>query len=117
MGFFFTQRSNLSLTILFFIFLSWASLSTPKPSAYEILEDYNFPIGLLPRGVIDYDLDSSIGKFSAFRNGSCSFFLDGSYQLKYKSTIKGYISQDAVQYHERMHCFYEELHAMKSPKL
>lgn len=64
-----------------------------RPSAYEVLGDYNFPVGILPKGVIDYDLDSATGKFSAYFNGSCSFSLEGSYQLKYKSTIKGVISK------------------------
>ncbi|KAK4840533.1 hypothetical protein QYF36_011194 [Acer negundo] len=64
-----------------------------KPSAYEVLSSYNFPIGILPKGVLDYQLDSSTGKFSAFLNGSCSFSLEGSYQLKYKPTIKGNISK------------------------
>ncbi|KAK0602946.1 hypothetical protein LWI29_038434 [Acer saccharum] len=64
-----------------------------RPSAYEVLSSYNFPIGILPKGVLDYQLDSSNGKFSAFLNGSCSFSLEGSYQLKYKPTIKGNISK------------------------
>ncbi|OMP03269.1 hypothetical protein COLO4_10538 [Corchorus olitorius] len=63
-----------------------------KPSAYEVLQDFNFPIGILPKGVLGYELDSSTGKFSAFFNGSCSFSLEGSYQLKYKNTIQGFIS-------------------------
>ncbi|KAJ8752506.1 hypothetical protein K2173_004794 [Erythroxylum novogranatense] len=64
-----------------------------KPTAYEILRDYNFPVGLLPKGVVGYALDTSTGNFSAFLNGTCSFSLDGSYQLRYGSTIKGYISR------------------------
>lgn len=64
-----------------------------NPTAYEILNDYDFPIGLLPKGVVGYDLERTTGKFFAFLNGTCSFSLEGSYQLKYKSTIKGYISR------------------------
>jgi hypothetical protein len=64
-----------------------------KPTAYEILGDYNFPKGLLPKGVVDYSLDTTTGRFSAFLNGSCSFSLEGSYQLSYKSSVNGYISQ------------------------
>ncbi|XP_015875049.3 uncharacterized protein LOC107411893 [Ziziphus jujuba] len=69
-----------------------ASIST-KPSVYEVLKGYDFPVGLLPKGVLDYDLDPSTGKFFAFLNGSCGFSLEGSYQLNYKSTIKGHISK------------------------
>lgn len=64
-----------------------------RPSAYEVLKDYNFPIGILPKGVLGYDLDPSDGKFSAYLNGTCGFSLQGSYQLKYKSIIKGNISK------------------------
>ncbi|KAF2307275.1 hypothetical protein GH714_026017 [Hevea brasiliensis] len=70
-----------------------SSSGIQQPSAYDILSDYSFPIGLLPKGVIGYDLDKTTGKFSAFLNGTCSFSLEGSYQIRYKSTIKGYISR------------------------
>ncbi|KAL4341563.1 hypothetical protein GQ457_08G004940 [Hibiscus cannabinus] len=89
-----------SPTLLLFLLVISASfipnticLEDDKPTAYEVLKDFNFPIGLLPEGVVGYELDSSSGKFSAFLNGSCSFSLEGSYQLKYKNTIKGYISK------------------------
>ncbi|CAL5437278.1 unnamed protein product [Camellia sinensis] len=65
-------------------------------SAYEVLQSYDFPEGLLPEGVTGYDLDTSSGKFNAYLNGSCSFSLEGSYQLKYKSTISGYIAKDRL---------------------
>ncbi|GAV89719.1 DUF538 domain-containing protein [Cephalotus follicularis] len=100
MGLFSIQRFIFSLIILCFLLLSSQSLAsktnslnTNKPTAYEMLNEYNFPIGILPKGVIDYDLDSTTGKFSAFFNGSCSFSLEGSYQLKYKPTIRGDITK------------------------
>lgn len=65
-------------------------------SAYEVLKSYDFPIGLLPQGVTGYDLDKSTGKFSAYLNGSCSFSLEGSYQLKYKPTIGGQIAKGKI---------------------
>ncbi|XP_058077132.1 uncharacterized protein At5g01610-like [Magnolia sinica] len=73
-----------------------SSVSTDTPTAYEVLQEYDFPKGLLPKGATGYDLDRSTGKFSAYLNGSCSFSLEGSYQLKYKSTIKGTISKDKL---------------------
>lgn len=95
-----TRKIKLSTKVLplFLIFLAFPPLlsavtSEPKPSAYEMLSNYNFPIGILPKGVVDYDLESSTGRFSAFLNGSCSFSLEGSYQLRYQSTVKGYISE------------------------
>ncbi|XAR52651.1 hypothetical protein NMG60_11020827 [Bertholletia excelsa] len=89
---------------LFYALIVLPFLLSPSPAnsavgaderltAYEVLEGYNFPIGILPKGVIGYDLDASTGRFSAYLNGSCSFSLEGSYQLSYKSSIKGFISE------------------------
>lgn len=94
----FHERSKLSLaTLTCFVLTIFNSLLTKstgeKPTAYEVLESYNFPIGILPKGITGYDLDESTGKFSAYLNGSCSFSLEDSYKLSYQPTIKGYISQ------------------------
>ncbi|KAF8014928.1 hypothetical protein BT93_H0661 [Corymbia citriodora subsp. variegata] len=67
-----------------------------SPSAYEVLQGYNFPEGILPKGVTGYELDQSTGRFRAYLGDSCSFSLEGSYQLRYKSTIGGYISQNRL---------------------
>lgn len=90
----------MSITVILFVFsflfLFLSSDVASNPSAYEALGKYNFPQGILPKGVIDYELDESSGKFRAYLNGSCSFSLEGSYQLSYKSTISGYISKDKL---------------------
>ncbi|KAL3531485.1 hypothetical protein ACH5RR_010807 [Cinchona calisaya] len=62
-------------------------------SAYDILQSYDFPVGLLPKGSTGYDLDEKTGKFNVYFNKSCSFSLEGSYQLKYNSKISGYITE------------------------
>lgn len=96
----------MTLTALLLLFLFF--LLTPPPpasstatgdealTAYDMLGHYHFPKGLLPKGVIGYELDQSTGRFRAFLDGSCSFSLEGSYQLEYKSTISGYISRDRL---------------------
>ncbi|GAB4829921.1 hypothetical protein Ancab_019567 [Ancistrocladus abbreviatus] len=68
-----------------------------KPTAYEALQRFNFPVGLLPKGALGYDLDEDTGKFHAYFNGTCSFSLEGSYDLKYKSIITGYISKNRLR--------------------
>ncbi|KAE8009462.1 hypothetical protein FH972_005899 [Carpinus fangiana] len=75
---------------------SQATITGEVTSAYEALEEFNFPMGLLPKGAVGYDLDRTTGKFRAFLNGSCGFSLEGSYQLSYKSTISGYISKNRL---------------------
>ncbi|KAL0006043.1 hypothetical protein SO802_013604 [Lithocarpus litseifolius] len=104
MGFsFFIQRFILSLTIILCLILfftaspslasSETNLTTTKPSVYDVIQGFNFPIGILPKGVQGYDLETSTGKFSAYFSGSCSFSLEGSYELKYKPTINGIITK------------------------
>ncbi|XP_044471610.1 uncharacterized protein At5g01610-like [Mangifera indica] len=106
---FFAQRFSLYVTIFKFSIIFFCITCSPsfvssqlqnslqkKTTAYDMLQKYDFPVGILPKGVLDYDLEQSSGKFSAFLNGSCSFSLEGSYQLKYKPTIKGYISNGKI---------------------
>ncbi|KAK8497533.1 hypothetical protein V6N12_037407 [Hibiscus sabdariffa] len=94
----------ISLLILLFLLIQSPLASSfllivtdDEPSAYEVLQAYNFPVGLLPKGVVKYDLDESTGRFHAYLNDTCSFSLEGSYQLKYKSTISGIISNNKLK--------------------
>ncbi|KAL8143044.1 hypothetical protein V2J09_016076 [Rumex salicifolius] len=69
--------------------------SNSNLTAYEVLEEYDFPIGILPNGVSGYELNSTTGVFKAYLNSTCTFTID-SYALKYKPTITGFISTDAL---------------------
>lgn len=86
----------LFLLISFFSTPSASSVHDTPLTAYQVLEEYDFPVGILPNGVLGYDLNSSTGKFSAYLNGSCTFTID-SYELKYKSTITGKITKDKLE--------------------
>lgn len=86
----------LSLFSLFFLIGS-SSSNEDRPSAYEALQQYNFPVGLLPQGAIGYDLNPSTGKFAAYLNDTCDFSLTNLYDLRYKNTISGVISKDHLK--------------------
>ncbi|KAG4981787.1 hypothetical protein JHK82_026653 [Glycine max] len=86
------NRRSMSITT-FLLLLLLSPAITATPTAYEMLESFHFPAGILPKGVTGYELDPSSGKFSADLNGSCSFSLEGSYQLSYQKTITGYVSE------------------------
>ncbi|PKU78235.1 uncharacterized protein LOC110100230 [Dendrobium catenatum] len=73
-----------------------ANISDDTSSVYDALQSYNFPIGLLPKGAVGYDLDNSTGDFLVYFNGTCSFSLEGSYQLGYQSSISGRISTNRL---------------------
>ncbi|XP_047320765.1 uncharacterized protein At5g01610-like [Impatiens glandulifera] len=90
------QRSTIIIIIIsalisFFFLVS--SSAADQPSAYEVLKSYNFPIGILPKGVTGYELEESTGKFAVYLNGSCGFAIENSYKLEYKSTIKGFLQK------------------------
>ncbi|CAE6140558.1 unnamed protein product [Arabidopsis arenosa] len=93
--------SHLPILIASLLFLSSLAAAvaaeSDTPTAYSLLQSYNFPVGILPKGVVAYDLDTTTGKFHAYFNDSCSFSLVGSYQLNYKSTISGYISENKLK--------------------
>lgn len=100
MGFFISQSFIVSLSILCLIITPSPLLASQNDvvlarptTVYELLESFDFPSGILPQGVVGYDLDPSTGKFAAYFNGSCGFSLEGSYQLNYKSAIRGFISK------------------------
>ncbi|CAH9117455.1 unnamed protein product [Cuscuta epithymum] len=61
-------------------------------TAYDILQEYDFPIGILPTGVKSYEINKDTGKFAAYFDGSCSFTIKG-YTLKYSNKITGTISK------------------------
>ncbi|MBA0563085.1 hypothetical protein Golax_022746 [Gossypium laxum] len=87
--------SSIAFLSLILLFLISSATGEDSPTAYEVLEQYDFPIGLLPKGVSSYELDETTGKFSVYLNGSCSYSID-NYELKYKSTITGVISKDKL---------------------
>lgn len=94
-----TKTMSLTAILAVFVLLSpftRAAADDDSRSAYDIIQDFNFPMGILPKGVTGYDLNRSNGQFRAYFDGSCSFSLEGSYQLKYKSTITGSISENRL---------------------
>ncbi|CAK8544354.1 unnamed protein product [Lathyrus sativus] len=86
------KSSIIFLSILIFSTTSNASNQNENLSVYEILEQYDFPVGILPQGATSYELNKNTGKFSVYFEGTCIFGIK-SYDLKYKSTIKGFISK------------------------
>ncbi|KAJ1402371.1 hypothetical protein SESBI_28063 [Sesbania bispinosa] len=68
------------------------ALSQPnKSSAYDVLMEYGFPVGLLPKGALGYALNRETGAFAVYFDGTCTFTIEG-YTLSYKSTITGVIT-------------------------
>ncbi|CAN4091403.1 unnamed protein product [Withania somnifera] len=87
---------HIAVTLLLPLLITASVDGGASLTAYDLLASYDFPVGILPKGVTGYDLDKSTGKFSVHLNRSCSFALEGSYQLRYKTTFGGYIAKDRL---------------------
>ncbi|XP_066335177.1 uncharacterized protein [Miscanthus floridulus] len=61
----------------------------PQPTAYQMLERYNFTQGILPQGVTGYVLNAD-GSFEVYLPADCGFRA-GSMQVQYSSRIAGHI--------------------------
>ncbi|KAL8214875.1 hypothetical protein R6Q57_004324 [Mikania cordata] len=89
----------MSPVTLLSVFLLSSSLpiiiSATPTTAYEALEAFDFPAGLLPVGVTGYTLDEQTGEFQVYLGQTCSYTVQG-YNLKYQSTISGVISKDKL---------------------
>ncbi|CAN6347156.1 unnamed protein product [Urochloa humidicola] len=78
------------------------SAASLKPTAYQALADFDFPPGILPKGVVAYTLDNTTGAFTATLDASasgagksvCEFSIQGSYSLRYQTKITGKIKPD-----------------------
>lgn len=78
--------------------LTLSSADSPgseQPSAYEMLEKFDFPKGILPEGVQSYELKGD-GSFAVFLAGDCEFKVDGGYVLRYGSKITGKVNAGAL---------------------
>ncbi|KAK1279218.1 hypothetical protein QJS04_geneDACA007220 [Acorus gramineus] len=94
------QITFASLLLLLLLIPTESTASAPsltESTVYDLLQTYNFPIGLLPKGITDYDLDPATGKFTVRLNSTCGFALQGtSYSLRYRTTVTGKISRNRI---------------------
>jgi hypothetical protein len=68
-----------------------------QPSAYEMLEGFGFPRGILPEGVTGYTYRPSDGAFEVFMGGDCEFEVDGGYRLTYRRRIYGNVEGGSIR--------------------
>lgn len=57
-------------------------------TAYEMLEQYNFPRGILPEGVTGYKLGPD-GSFEVYFPRKCEFLLSRTWLVRYETSISG----------------------------
>uniref|UniRef100_A0A0D9XQP6 DUF642 domain-containing protein n=1 Tax=Leersia perrieri TaxID=77586 RepID=A0A0D9XQP6_9ORYZ len=69
----------------------------PTPTAYEMLQKYGFPVGILPEGVQGYKLSDDGSSFEAYLAGDCKFRAAKKYVLHYSSRIAGRIADGSIK--------------------
>nr|GEV28310.1 hypothetical protein CTI12_AA016560, mitochondrial [Tanacetum cinerariifolium] len=69
-----TEMGTMGMAFLSFYFciLFLSVDGNSEPSAYEVLKNYNLPIGVLPRGALGYTLDRNSGQFSVNLSSNCN---------------------------------------------
>ncbi|KAH0456457.1 hypothetical protein IEQ34_014364 [Dendrobium chrysotoxum] len=73
------------------------SLSSDSPSAYQVLEGFGFPKGILPEGVTSYQLDDD-GGFQVLLSCDCELRVeDSGYLLKYGKKITGKVKSGQLK--------------------
>ncbi|KAK9733730.1 hypothetical protein RND81_04G088000 [Saponaria officinalis] len=92
--------TTVTTTILLLIFSlttapTTATTKSQPLSAYDILKSYDFPVGLLPKGVTGYEFDQNTGEFKLNLPKTCKFYID-SYELEYKTTVSGKLTKDRL---------------------
>ncbi|KAL0697239.1 hypothetical protein Bca4012_053361 [Brassica carinata] len=78
-----------------FIFTTSFYVYRQDLTAYEVVQKYKFPRGILPEGAVDYDLNHRTGYFKVYFNSTCQFPIE-SYRLKYQPTVSGFIKKGRV---------------------
>uniref|UniRef100_A0A0A8XVG6 Uncharacterized protein n=1 Tax=Arundo donax TaxID=35708 RepID=A0A0A8XVG6_ARUDO len=93
-----TTRGLLPCVLSLLLLTASAFASAPaQPSAYEMLEGFGFPRGILPAGVTRYTYRPSDGAFEVYFGGDCEFEVDGGYRLTYRRRIYGNVEGGSIR--------------------
>lgn len=71
----------------FFFILLLSVVSSEKSSIYEVLKQHGLPMGLLPKGVTNFTLEETSGKFEVHLDRSCNSKFEN--ELHYDRNISG----------------------------
>ncbi|CAN7038640.1 unnamed protein product [Brassica oleracea var. botrytis] len=83
------------LVLSLFLFATSLYISGTNLTAYDVVQKYKLPRGILPEGVIDYDLNPKTGFFKVYLNNTCRFPIE-VYKVKYQPIVSGFIKNGRV---------------------
>uniref|UniRef100_A0ACD5XI63 Uncharacterized protein n=2 Tax=Avena sativa TaxID=4498 RepID=A0ACD5XI63_AVESA len=81
--------------LVLLLFSAVAGATDATPTAYEMLERYDFPRGILPEGVKGYELGPD-GDFQVYFPRECQFLLAKQWLVKYDKRIAGTATADKL---------------------
>ncbi|KAF2538209.1 hypothetical protein F2Q68_00018761 [Brassica cretica] len=86
------------LQLLLLLLIATVAISIPvfaeNDSIYDVLRAHALPMGLLPKGVKDFNVDVETGHFSVFLNQSCKAKYES--EIHYEANITGTIGYGSI---------------------
>ncbi|CAH8305334.1 unnamed protein product [Eruca vesicaria subsp. sativa] len=78
-----------------FVFATSFYASCTNLTAYDVVQKYKLPRGILPEGVIDYKLNNKTGFFKVYFNNTCRFPIE-EYKVKFQPIVSGFIKNGRI---------------------
>ncbi|KAK7244001.1 hypothetical protein RIF29_38816 [Crotalaria pallida] len=78
------------LCSIIFLFLFFTIPSLSEDTAYDTLQKYDFPVGLLPQGVTGFGVEPRTGEFNVSFNDTCNLKVR-AFDVTFEKTISGVI--------------------------
>ena len=86
------------LQLLLLLLITTVTISIPvfaeNDSIYDVLRAHALPMGLLPKGVKEFNVDVETGQFSVFLNQSCKAKYES--EIHYEANITGTIGYGSI---------------------
>ncbi|KAM0869594.1 hypothetical protein ACQ4PT_040575 [Festuca glaucescens] len=89
------SKATYPFLVLLLLLAAVAVAAEATPTAYDMLERYDFPRGILPEGVQGYDLGPD-GGFQVYFPRECQFLLGKQWLVKYNTRIAGTATADKL---------------------
>ncbi|CAH8388024.1 unnamed protein product [Eruca vesicaria subsp. sativa] len=88
------MHSVLHLLLLLLLVTISIPVSAEKDSIYDVLRAHALPMGLLPKGVREFNVDAETGQFSVWLNESCKAKYES--EIHYEANITGTIGYGSI---------------------
>ncbi|XP_057960945.1 uncharacterized protein LOC131152974 [Malania oleifera] len=84
----------LSLLAVLFLSLPFSSSSNSSSSIYDVLRSHGLPMGILPKGIQNFTIDATTGRFEVYLDRSCNAKFEN--EVHYDFNVSGTISYGQI---------------------